>query len=158
MKKIIISSLLIIPILLYFLCFVKLDDINAISVEIIVNDKWGSVDYNIDNQDLIEEISEHIAKKRYFKQPLYDIYSRNEVDSEITIYKMNDNKQVVTWYRILLNNDDGGGISNRSRIDLMRMGGETVSKWRSFTVFLSNEQVEELTDSLQQYLPQSNMN
>ncbi|MBF4693108.1 hypothetical protein [Fusibacter ferrireducens] len=51
-------------------------------------------------------------------------------------------------YRILLNVDEESNVVNRSRIDVTRMGSEIESRFGSFSVFLTDEQVEALTNCI----------
>jgi hypothetical protein len=153
MKKIIIPTIIIVPILLYLLFVVKLSDITALSIEIKANDKSGTIlEINVEDQAFIEEINLIITEKNYIKQPLYNNYSKSEIDFEIKIYNMNEDSEIVTRYKILLNTDDESNVANRSRIDVTRMGGAIESKLNSFSVFLTDEQVKKLTSRIQKYV------
>lgn len=156
MKKIIIPTIIIIPVLLYLLFVVKLSDITSLSIEIKANDRSGSTSLEIDVEDqaFIEEINSIITEKSYIKQPLYTSYSRCEIDYEIKIYNMNEDNEIVTTYKILLNNGKESNVGNRSRIDVIRTRSGIVSKLNSFSVFLTDEQVKKLTNCIQKYVSQ----
>ncbi|GAU76229.1 hypothetical protein F3D3_0826 [Fusibacter sp. 3D3] len=67
---------------------------------------------------------------------------------------MNESNKLKTRYRILLNIDEESNVANRSRIDVIRIEGEIENKFGSFSVFLTDEQVKELTKCIQDYLSQ----
>ncbi|WP_069871451.1 hypothetical protein [Fusibacter sp. 3D3] len=156
MKKIIVPIIIILPVLFYLIFVVKLSHMTSLSIEIKANDKSGitSLETNVEDQAFIASINSIITEKRYLKQPLYHHYSRNEIDYEITSYNMNESNKLKTRYRILLNIDEESNVANRSRIDVIRIEGEIENKFGSFSVFLTDEQVKELTKCIQDYLSQ----
>lgn len=155
MKKIIIPTI-IIPVLLYLLFVVNLSDITSHSIEIKANNKSGTfLEIDVEDQSFIEEINSIITEKSYYiKQPLYNNYSRREIDFEIKIFNMNEENEIVSRYKILLNTDNESNVANRSRIDVTRMGSGIESKLNSFSIFLTDEQVEKLTNCIQKYVSQ----
>lgn len=150
MKKIMLPILIILSVLLYLLFVVKLSNITSPSIEIKANDKSGitSLETNVEDQAFIASINSIITEKYYLKQPLYHGYSRNEIDYEMTVYNLNKSNEIITRYRILLNVDEESNVANRSRIDVTRMGSEIESRFGSFSVFLTDEQVEALTNCI----------
>ncbi len=159
-KKIIITlvSVAVIVLFVLFMAITKAPDIQADTAELRINYNDGSAEevaFDIVDAEFISTINSIISKKMYYKQPYINSYSRNEIDYEITILEKNASGVIVTWYNILLNDNENEStnLSNKSRLDVMPFDAGIFNWNKNCSLKLSKEQETMLLEAVIKYRP-----
>ena len=129
MKKKFVKTLVSVAVIALFALFMattKAPDIQADMAELRINNNDSSAEevvVDIVDAAFISTINSIISQKIYYKQPYINSYSRDEIDYEITFLEKNASGVIVSWYKILLNDNenDSTNLSNKSRLDVMSL-------------------------------------
>lgn len=154
MKKIYLVVPVIVVILLCLMFISRIEPINAIDVKVVITDHSENISKDIIVEDYIfvDKINRIVADQFYIKQPFHNTYSRLYVDYEIFLLDGDsDDGTVKNSYRIILNPDQDGRLSDRSRIDVEQFEVNRISQSQKYTLLLTADQELALLNLVRQY-------